>query len=38
MVDTRKYTGYEEFELSNNQKIKNNNIKGKLANKLIYNV
>lgn len=75
MADTRKYTGYEEeFELSNNQKIKidntvnsiinditteilekncvseqddpnnvvhwriYNNIKGKLANKLIYNV
>ena len=39
MADTRKYTGYEEeFELSNIQKIKNNNIKGKLANKLIYNV
>lgn len=75
MADTRKYTGYEEeFELSNNQKIKidntvnstinditteilekngvseqddpnnvvywriYNDIKGKLANKLIYNV
>lgn len=75
MADTRKYTGYEEeFELSNNQKIKidntvnsminditteilekngvseqddhnnvvywrvYNHIKGKLANKLIYNV